>query len=97
LQVHDPIVKDILAAALGVDVVVRKNREIWCAEHAIFNLDRLCGVGQILEVELEVDEQNRYVQQGKYYARLFRPYLGTEIQRSNEDLIRSQPPDGALR
>jgi adenylate cyclase class IV len=90
-EVRDPNIKDVLAAALGVDVVTRKNREVWRADDAIFNLDRLYGVGQIFEVELEVDEQNRYVEQRKHYERLFRPCLGIEIQGSNEDLIRSQP------
>lgn len=89
-QVHDPNIKGILTAALGVDVVIRKTRELWRADHAVFNLDRLYGVGQIFEVELEVDEQNRHVQRGKHYEDLFRPCLGMEIKGSNEDLIRRQ-------
>ena len=89
-EVRDQNIKDVLATALGVDVVVRKHREVWHGDHAIFNFDRLYGVGEIFEVELEVDEQNRYVQQGNHYERLFRPFLGMEIHGSNEDLIRSQ-------
>lgn len=89
-EVRDQNIKNVLATALGVDVVVRKDREVWHGDHAIFNFDRLHGVGEIFEVELEVDEQNRYAQQGNHYERLFRPFLGMEIHGSNEDLIRSQ-------
>ena len=39
-EVRDPNIKDVLAAALGIDVVVRKHREVWCAERAVFNLDQ---------------------------------------------------------
>ena len=77
-EVRDQNIKDVLVSALGVDIVVRKDREVWHGDHTIFNLDRLCGVGEIFEMELEVDEQNRYARQGKRYERLFRSFLGME-------------------
>ena len=89
-EVRDSNIKDVLTAALGIDVVVRKNREVRRAERAVFNLDRVYGIGQIFEVELELDEQERHVQQQKCYDYLLQPYLGSEIQGSNEDLVRGQ-------
>lgn len=48
-----PRIGEVLEAALGVRAVVRKHRELWTRDNALFNLDTVEGVGQILEVEVK--------------------------------------------
>ena len=88
-QVSDPLLKEVLDAALGVRVTVRKRREVWHRENIIFNLDMVDGVGQIFEIEvltkdgMEVDS---YVVECRLHLE---PYLGPDIPGSNEDLVAS--------
>ena len=86
-QVNDPLIKDVLEAALGVRTVVKKHREVWKKENTLFNLDRVHGVGAIFEVEVEQREGYDPEQQLAHYQDLFRPYLGPRISGSNEDLV----------
>jgi len=92
-EVCDPIIKDILATALGIKTVVQKQREVWRLPQMICNLDHLDGVGQIFEMELEVTDQDQHVHQAEYYQRLFQPYLGAAVHGSNEDLVPTQPTE----
>ncbi len=51
-QVADEQIQDVLNVALGVKVVVRKQRELWRKDNTVFNLDTVDGVGQVFEAEL---------------------------------------------
>ena len=71
--------------------MVRKQRELWTREDALFNLDTVEGVGQILEVEVKGQEGYDIDAQVTEYRRLLGPFLGPDIQGSNEDLVAGGP------
>ncbi len=52
----DPMMGDVLAAAIGVRAVVRKQRELWRKDNVVFNLDTVEGIGHILEVEVQAQD-----------------------------------------
>lgn len=79
--------KEMLDAVLGVRAVVNKQREIWTKDNVVFNLDDVESVGQILEVEIRMDDGFDVEAQLKEYQELFGPYLGGGIDGSNEDLV----------
>ena len=79
--------KEMLDAVLGVRAVVNKQREIWVKDNVIFNLDDVESVGRILEVEIRLDDGFDVEAQLKEYQELFDPYLGDQIDGSNEDLV----------
>ena len=83
----DPMMGDVLAAALGVSAVVRKQRELWRKDNVVFNLDSVAGVGRILEVEVQARDGYDPNLQIDEYRRLFEPCLGDYIAGSNEDLV----------
>lgn len=83
----DPLMGDVLAAALGVSAIVRKQRELWRKDNVVFNLDTVEGVGQILEVEVQAQDGCDIDLQIAEYQRLFQPCLGDHIVGSNEDLV----------
>ena len=83
----DPLMGDVLAAALGVSAVVRKQRELWRKDNVVFNLDSVEAVGQILEVEAQAQDGCDIDLQINEYQRLFQPCLGDRIVGSNEDLV----------
>lgn len=43
--------KDLLAAALGIEVVVDKRRDIWLIDNVRFHLDAVEGLGAFVEIE----------------------------------------------
>ncbi|MDE2940001.1 MAG: class IV adenylate cyclase [Chloroflexota bacterium] len=79
--------KEMLDAVLGVRAVVNKQREIWTKDNVVFNLDEVESLGQILEVEIRLDDGFEVEAQLREYQELFGPYLGDEIDGSNEDLV----------
>lgn len=83
----DPMMGDVLAAALGVSAIVRKQRELWRKDNVVFNLDTVEGVGQILEVEVQAQDGYDIDLQITEYQRFFAPCLGNHIVGSNEDLV----------
>ena len=83
----DPLMGDVLAAALGIKAVVRKQRELWGKDNVVFNLDTVEGVGQLLEVEVQAQDGRDIDLQITEYQRLFKPCLGERIVGSNEDLV----------
>ena len=85
----DSQVKEMLDAALGIRVVVRKQRELWRKENAVFNLDTVDGVGPVFEVEVKAEGEYDADAQVAEYRRIFAPYLGADIAGSNEDLMLS--------
>ena len=86
-EVHDPQVVEMLNAALGSRVIVRKKRELWRKDNIIFNLDTVEDVGQIFEVEAQAEDGRDIEAQVEECRRRFGPYLGPYIACSNEDLV----------
>ena len=86
-EITDAPVKEILDGALGVRVIVHKQRELWRKYNVVFNLDTVEDVGQIFEVEAQARDNWDPDQQVQEYRRLFGPHLGQDIVGSNEDLV----------
>ncbi len=86
-DVPDPAVGRMLAAALGVSVVVRKRREQWHAPRTLFNLDTIEGVGKVFEAEVAADDPAEADALIARYQALFGAYLGPSVGTSNEDLL----------
>jgi adenylate cyclase class 2 len=79
-------VGELLAASVGVSVVVRKRRELWMLGQTRFNLDTIEGVGTVFETEVVLDAEGPSGG-AEHYLTLFEPYLGERIDGSNEDLL----------
>lgn len=79
--------KEMMDAVLGVRAVVTKKREIWSKDNVVFNLDEVEGLGQVLEVEIRVENGFDVETQLQEYQELFSPHLGERIVGSNEDLV----------
>ncbi len=88
----DPMMGDVLAGALGISAIVRKQRELWRKDNVVFNLDTVETVGQILEVEVQARDGRDIDLQITEYQRLFKPCLGDHIVGSNEDLVVAANP-----
>lgn len=86
-DVSDPVIQDVLEAALGVQKTVRKQREIWRQGTAVFNLDQVEDIGKVFELEISPERNKQGDPLLSEYLELFSPYLGEEIVGSNEDLI----------
>ena len=91
-EASDPKMGDVLAAALGIRAVVRKERELWRKDNVVFNLDTVEGVGQILEVEVQARDGRDIDLQISEYQRLFEPCLSERIVGSNEDFVSLPSP-----
>ena len=51
-EVNDPsTLKTLLTAALGVETVVQKQREVWMFKNTRIHLDRVADLGQFIELE----------------------------------------------
>lgn len=85
-EANDPRTAELLEAALGSRVVVRKQRELWRKDN-VSNLDTVEGVGRVLEVEVQVKDGYDIDAQVNEYRRLFSPCLGGNISGSDEDLV----------
>lgn len=86
-ELRDSRILEVLDAALGIRVVVRKRREVWHKDNIIFNLDTVEGVGQIFEVEAQEEDGYDIEVQVEECRSLFGPHLGSHIPSSNEDLV----------
>ena len=89
---QDAAVGPLLAEALGVSAVVRKRREVWREGRVLFNLDRIEGVGQVFETEVELRKGEDSQAETERLLSLAAPHLGDPIEASNEDLLRKAPP-----
>lgn len=86
-ETNAPALGEVLESALGIRAVVRKRRELWEKDNAIFNLDAVEEIGQIFEVEVRQKDGYDIDFQVGEYRRLFEPNLSGHIVGSNEDLI----------
>ena len=91
-EADDPRISEMLGAVLGTRAVVRKQRELWRKDNVVFNLDRVEGVGQLLEVEVLAEDGCDIDALAQEYRRLFAPCLGSYIVGSNEDLVAAITP-----
>ena len=87
-QMPDPGTIEVLEAALGMRVVVRKRRELWHRDNIKFNLDEVEGVGRIFELEAQDMDGHDIEEQVEEYRSLLVPHIGPYIASSNEDLVR---------
>lgn len=94
LQIQDPALKDFLAKALGVRVVVEKERQLLMLENARIHLDKVKNLGTFLEFEV-VSSENVTGEEGKRrdadlldklkgYAA---PFVVREINESYSDMM----------
>jgi predicted adenylyl cyclase CyaB len=87
----DPALKEILTAALGVRVVVDKQRDIYFEGNVKIHVDHVEGLGDFLEVEAiqrSVDHTEETLQkQCNMYAALFDVRAGDYISVSYADLV----------
>ena len=87
-QMPDPGTIEVLEAALGMSVVVRKQRELWHRDNIKFNLDEVEGVGRIFELEAQDMDGHDIEEQVEEYRGLLVTHIGPYITGSNEDLVR---------
>jgi len=89
LSVKDKKILYFLSKALGVKVIVEKQRELWRKGNTVFHLDKVKGVGNVFEIEVWTRSKTLKQDQvnfEKYKERLL-PYLDKIITGSNEDLV----------
>ena len=85
----DPGLKEVLAAALGVWVVVDKRREIYFIDNVKFHLDRVDDLGTFVEIEAigeDADEAELRVQ-CEHYLALFGVPDEALVEGSYSDLL----------
>lgn len=89
--VEDPIgLKRILSRALGERVVVRKVRELWWVDRTRLHLDRVEGLGDFFEFEVEVRNDEDPTPRHALASRLRQAFSLTEdrlIAGSYADLL----------
>jgi adenylate cyclase, class 2 len=87
--VQDDKLLSFLDEALGVKAVVCKKREVWRKGNAVFHLDKVKGVGGIVEIELQkkgvINKEDK--KSFAYYQSELLPFLGEVIGGSNVDLV----------
>jgi len=89
LPVKGKKILSLLSKALGVKVIVEKQREIWEKGNTVFHLDKVKGIGKIFE--MEVRTKPKTLERDKHnfekYKEVLLPYLDKVIRESNEDLV----------
>lgn len=86
-----PALKDILTNAMGVLVVVDKQRDIYFIENVKFHLDIVEGLGAFVEIEA-IDEDGRIgeaklLEQCRFYLDLFQIEASDLIPSSYSDML----------
>ena len=87
----DPNLKEVLAASLGVKVVVAKRREIWFDGNVKIHLDDVDGLGLFLEIEAIDSDGSRdeaeLTMQCRHFMDLFEISEQDLIEISYSDLL----------
>jgi predicted adenylyl cyclase CyaB len=86
---HSEPVKEMLSRVLGIQVVVRKRREIYRHEGVQVHLDEVDGLGRFLEFELAVEDSPEGVAEGRTKLAAMRGKFGIP----DEDLVASSYSD----
>ena len=81
--------KEMLTRVLGIQVVVRKRREIYRHEGVQVHLDEVEGLGRFLEFELAVEDSAEGIQAGRATLAALREKFGIP----EEDLVASSYSD----
>ena len=95
-----PSLKDLLSKALGILVVVDKEREIYFIENVKFHIDTVQGLeGSFVEIEA-IDKDGtigeiKLLEQCKYYLSLFGLSKSQLVEGSYSDLLLKQIALGA--
>ena len=81
--------KEVLTHALGVKVVVDKQREIYFIGNIKFHIDQVQGLGSFVEIEAIGTDENRgeLLRQCREYLELFGISEQDLVERSYSDLI----------
>jgi len=82
-------VKEMLTRVLGIQVIVRKRREIYRHEGVQVHLDEVDGLGRFLEFELAVEDSPGGVEAGRATLAAMRGKFGIP----DEDLVASSYSD----
>lgn len=83
LEIYEPAaLKDVLALALGVKAVVKKERTVYLFRNVRIHLDEVAGLGAFLELEAVLDEDNLEEE-----AKLSLGELMREFSIAKEDLL----------
>lgn len=87
--IKDKKILSFLSKALGIKVIVEKQRELWRKENTVFHLDNVKGVGKIFEIEVWTQPRKIKKDRSAFekYKKEFLPYLDKIIKGSNEDLV----------
>lgn len=90
-KIKDGFLLQFLKDSLGVKGIVEKIREVWRKENTVFYLDKVKGVGNLFEVELQkngkITQKDKAV--FKSYQDKLLPVLEKVISGSNIDLVLS--------
>ncbi|HEX6182061.1 MAG TPA: class IV adenylate cyclase [Chitinophagaceae bacterium] len=92
MQVADPpVLRNILAKAMGVLAVVNKRREIYYIDNVKFHLDTLEGLGEFVEIEacdrFEHIPVERLKEQCEEYMKLFGVKEEDLVKKSYSDMV----------
>jgi predicted adenylyl cyclase CyaB len=89
LPVKDKKILYFLSKALGLKVIVEKQRELWRKGNTVFHLDKVKGVGNVFEIEVWARSKTLKQDQVNFerYKEKLLPYLDKIITGSNEDLV----------
>ncbi|MCB2203229.1 CYTH domain-containing protein [bacterium] len=91
----DPTLKEILVAALGVRVVVVKQRDIYFEDNVKIHIDQVEGLGDFLEVEAiqrtPEHSEDTLREQCNAYVSLFDIHEEDFIALSYSDLLEQRP------
>ena len=82
-EIKDSNTRAIFDTVLKPKGVVKKTREKWANQTAVFHLDTVEGVGKIFEIET----QSATLADMEKLRKIFLPYLGAQIEVSNIDLV----------
>src|SRR3989339_1168799 len=83
--------KEVLTKALGILVVVDKQREIYFIDNVKFHIDTVANLGPFIEIEAidkdDVIGKNKLQEQCQYYLDLFGISAGDLISNSYSDML----------
>jgi len=89
LRVKDKKILYFLSRALGVKVIIKKQRELWRKGNTVFYLDKINGIGNVFEMEVRTRSKTMKQDKGNFerYKEKLLPHLDKIITGSNEDLV----------
>lgn len=87
----DKSMKEILTVAMGIKIIVEKERRIWFIDNVKFHFDKVKHLGEFVEVEAINDSGTigleKLQQQCAFYSGLFKILPGEYIAESYSDLL----------